>query len=57
MYVYINSDKSVVILMADPFTLAINISLSILAAIATVIFLFTWRKRPDLVYWFIPNIR
>ncbi|NHJ33146.1 MAG: hypothetical protein FK732_09795 [Asgard group archaeon] len=39
--------------MADMFTLAINVFLASLASVSTVVFWFTWRKRPDLVYWFI----
>ncbi|TFF90448.1 MAG: GHKL domain-containing protein [Promethearchaeota archaeon] len=40
----------------DPFTLAINIILAVFAFIATVIFWFSWRRRSDLVYWFIALI-
>lgn len=39
--------------MIDTFAITINILLASLAAIVTTVFWFTWRKRPDLVYWFI----
>ena len=42
--------------MVEYFDLAINIYLASYAIFATIIFWFTWRKRPDLVYWFISLI-
>ncbi|NHK30901.1 MAG: GHKL domain-containing protein [Asgard group archaeon] len=42
--------------MADQFSLTINIMLAIYTVITTTIFFFTWRKRPDLIYWFIALI-
>ncbi|MBN1329456.1 MAG: hypothetical protein JXA54_08280 [Candidatus Heimdallarchaeota archaeon] len=40
----------------DEFKLAINIMLAVYALIVTFIFLRTWRKRSDLIYWFIALI-
>ncbi|MHA1367808.1 MAG: hypothetical protein ACTSP5_15565, partial [Candidatus Heimdallarchaeota archaeon] len=37
----------------NQFDLAVNIALASFAFIASIIFWFTWRKRPDLIYWFI----
>ena len=42
--------------MVEYFDLAINVYLATFAVLATIIFWFTWRKRPDLVYWFISLI-
>ncbi|MBN1329760.1 MAG: hypothetical protein JXA54_09830 [Candidatus Heimdallarchaeota archaeon] len=40
----------------DEFQLAINILLTIFALIVTIIFSFSWRKRNELIYWFIALI-
>ncbi|NHJ47987.1 MAG: hypothetical protein FK733_09380 [Asgard group archaeon] len=42
--------------MADELALAINILLATYALISTIIFFFTWRRRPDLIFWFIALI-
>ncbi|NHJ05905.1 MAG: GHKL domain-containing protein [Candidatus Heimdallarchaeota archaeon] len=42
--------------MVDQFTFTLNITLAIFAIIVTIIFWFTWRKRPDLLYLFIALI-
>jgi signal transduction histidine kinase len=39
--------------MIDEFVLATNITLGTYAVIASIVFWFTWRKRPDLIYWFV----
>ena len=36
----------------DQLKLAVNIMLALYAIIVTTVFWFTWRKRPDLMYWF-----
>ncbi|MHA1435349.1 MAG: hypothetical protein ACTSO7_16025, partial [Candidatus Heimdallarchaeota archaeon] len=40
-------------IVINQFDLAVNIALASFAFIASIIFWFTWRKRPDLIYWFI----
>ncbi|MCF2144732.1 MAG: GHKL domain-containing protein [Candidatus Heimdallarchaeota archaeon] len=42
--------------MIDEFKLAINIILAIYSLIVLITFWFTWRKRPDLLNWFIALI-
>ncbi|MHA1221137.1 MAG: hypothetical protein ACTSQB_05340, partial [Candidatus Heimdallarchaeota archaeon] len=42
--------------MVDVIALTINIILATFSAIVLVVFWFTWRKRPDLIYWFISLI-
>ncbi|MHA1366456.1 MAG: sensor histidine kinase, partial [Candidatus Heimdallarchaeota archaeon] len=39
--------------LINQFDLAINIALASFALVASIVFWFTWRKRPDLIYWFI----
>ncbi len=39
--------------MVDISALTVNVLLASLAIIVTTVFWFTWRRRPDLVYWFI----
>jgi len=41
------------VVLINQFDLAINIALASFALVASIVFWFTWRKRPDLIYWFI----
>jgi signal transduction histidine kinase len=45
-----------VILLVDAFLLAVNITMAIYAFIASIVFWFSWRKRPDFIYMFIAVI-
>ncbi|MHA1156451.1 MAG: hypothetical protein ACTSQK_10120, partial [Candidatus Heimdallarchaeota archaeon] len=42
--------------MVDEFTFTLNVLITAYAFVTSIIFWFTWRKRPDLRYWFIALI-